>query len=106
VLEYLNIDCYAVDEEDAQDNNMEAEPSGSDREEAEQDDIEQHAPGGRRTGANASSAAANGYKREAEDNADPDVILSTPLPYALYALHTCPDHVMCCSAVVCFRGQL
>lgn len=52
---------------------MEAEASGSDREEAEQDDIEQHAPGGRRAGANASSAAANGHRQEGEDNADADV---------------------------------
>ena len=52
---------------------MEAEASGSDREEAEQDDIEQHAPGGRRAGSNASSAAANGHRREGEVNADADV---------------------------------
>lgn len=63
----------AVDEEDANANNMEAEASGSDAEAAEQDDIEQHAPGGRRAGPHASSAAANGHRRDGEDNADPDV---------------------------------
>ena len=77
---------------------MEAEPSGSDREEAEQDDIEQHAPGGRRTGANASSAAANGHRREAEDNADPDVTVSTPLCSGCTPLLFCSCYVLlCCS---------
>ena len=52
---------------------MEAEASGSEREEAQHDDIEQHAPGGRRAGPGASSAAANGNIQEGEDNADPDV---------------------------------
>ena len=52
---------------------MEAEASGSDREDAQHDDIEQHAPGGRRAGPGASSAAANGHIQEGEDNADPDV---------------------------------
>ena len=52
---------------------MEAEASDSDREEAQQDDIEQHAPGGRRAGAKAGSAPANGHIHEVEDNADPDV---------------------------------
>ena len=55
---------------------MEAEASGSDRGQAEQDDIEQHAPGGRRAGPNASAAATNGHKREGEDNADADVAVS------------------------------
>ena len=62
---------------------MEAEASGSDRDGAEQDDIEQHAPGGRRAGPNASSAAANGHRREGEDNADADVavrLLPGPVP--------------------------
>jgi hypothetical protein len=61
-----------VDEEDANANNMEAEASGSDVEAAEQDDIEQHAPGGRRAGPHASSAAANGHRRDGENNADAD----------------------------------
>ena len=52
---------------------MEAEASGSEREEAPHDDIEQHAPGGRRAGPSAGSAAANGHIQEGEDNADPDV---------------------------------
>ncbi len=52
---------------------MEAEASGSDAEVAEQDDIEQHAPGGRRGGPHASSIAANGHRRDGEDNADQDV---------------------------------
>ena len=51
---------------------MEAEASGSNTEAAEQDDIEQHAPGGRRAGPHASSAAANGHRRDGEDDADPD----------------------------------
>ena len=52
---------------------MEAEASGSERGEAQHDDIEQHAPGGRRAGPSASSAAGNGHRQEGEDNADPDV---------------------------------
>ena len=51
---------------------MEAEASGSEREEAQHDDIEQHAPDGRRAGPGASSAAANGHRQEGEDNSDPD----------------------------------
>jgi len=43
VLIQVIVECHAVDEEDAQDNSMEAEASDSDREEAQQDDIEQHA---------------------------------------------------------------
>ncbi len=80
--------CHAVDEEDAADNNMEAEASGSDREEAEQDDIEQHAPGGRRAGGSASAAAANGHKREGEDNADADVAVCVLLCSALPSQRT------------------
>ena len=71
-----------MDDEDAQDNNMEAEASGSEREEVQPDDIEQHAPGGRRAGPGASSAAANGHIQEGEDNADPDVaVRQTPCSF-------------------------
>ena len=52
---------------------MEAEASGSVSEEAQHDDIEQHAPGGRGAGPSASSAAANGHRQDGEDNANPDV---------------------------------
>ena len=68
---------------------MEAEASGSDKEEAAQDDIEQHAPGGRRAGAAASAAAANGHKREGEDNADADVAVCLLLCSALPAHRAC-----------------
>ncbi len=61
---------------------MEAEASGSEREEVQPDDIEQHAPGGRRAGPGASSAAANGHIQEGEDNADLDVaVRQTPCSF-------------------------
>ena len=89
---------------------MEAEASGSDRDEAERDDIEQHAPSGRRAGPNASSAAANGHRREGEDNADGDVAVRLlPCP-ALLSHRACPVHVSfttgcCCIDVHNWQGH-